>query len=61
MEEKKLKIILNKSGKGNINPRYPMPIEWFRKLGLTEEEFEVKSFLEEKQDGTFRLIIEKEN
>lgn len=59
MEEKKLKIILNKSGNGNINPRYPIPIDWFRKLGFTEQEFEAKSFLEEKKDGKFRLIIEK--
>lgn len=59
MEEKKLKIILNKSGNGNINPRFPIPMDWFRKLGFTEEEFESKAQLEEKEDGTFRLIIEK--
>lgn len=59
MEEKKLKIILNKSGNGNINPRFPIPIDWFRKLGFSEEEFESKAFLEEKADGKFRLIIEK--
>ena len=59
MEEKKLKIILNKSGNGNINPRFPIPIDWFRKLGFSEEEFETNSFLEQKEDGKFRLIIEK--
>ena len=59
MEEKKLKIILNKSGNGNINPRYPIPIDWFRKLGFTEQDYESKSYLEEKEDGTYRLIIEK--
>lgn len=59
MEEKKLKIILNKSGNGNINPRFPIPIDWFRKLGFTEKEFETNAYLEEKENGTFRLIIEK--
>ncbi len=59
MEERKLKIILNKSGNGNINPRFPIPIDWFRKLGFSEEEFESKAFLEERTDGKFRIIIEK--
>lgn len=58
MEEKKLKIILNKSGKGNINPRFPIPIDWFKKLGFTEQEFEANAYLEE-QNGKFKLIIEK--
>ncbi|MFR8754484.1 MAG: AbrB/MazE/SpoVT family DNA-binding domain-containing protein [Monoglobales bacterium] len=58
MEEKKLKIILNKSGNGNINPRCPIPIDWFRKLGFTEQEVEANARLEEI-DGKYKLVIEK--
>ena len=58
MEEKKLKIILNKSGNGNINTRCPIPIDWFRKLGFTEQEVEANARLEEI-DGKYKLVIEK--
>lgn len=57
MEEKKLKIILNKSGKGNINPRIPMPISWFKILGLSEEDNEVKAIIDEENK---QIIIKKE-
>ena len=56
MEE--LKIILNKSGRVNINPRFPIPIYWFIKLGFTEQEFEANAYLEE-ENGKYKLIIEK--
>lgn len=58
MEEKRLKIILNKSGRGNITPRYPIPIDWFKKMGLSEEFYEVDSTFNEK---TGELTIRKAN
>lgn len=56
MEEKKLKIVLNRNGNGTLNPRCPIPLEWFKKMGLSEEEREVNLKLNEK---TGELIIKK--
>ena len=56
MEQKKLKLILNKSGNGNINPRFPIPIDWFRRLGFTEQEFEADAIIDDENQT---LIIKK--
>lgn len=56
MEERKLRILLSKNGNGSINPRFPIPLEWFKKMGLSEENREVISTFDEK---TGKLIIEK--
>ena len=56
MEVKKVKLILNKSGNGNINPRIPIPFSWFNALGFNEDEYEADIILdEEKQE----LIVKK--
>lgn len=47
MEEKILKVVLNKSGNGRITPRVPIPLEWFRKMKLNDEELEVKAYYNE--------------
>lgn len=48
MEGKKVKLILNKSGNGNINPRIPIPFSWFKILGFNEEDYEAEIILDEK-------------
>lgn len=56
MEEKNLKIIIGKSGSGSLNPRLPIPVEWFKKMGLSEENREVKAIFNEE---TGKIEIEK--
>ena len=56
MEEKKLKVILYKSGDGYITPRVPIPMKWFRKMNLNENELEVNAKFNEE---TGELIIKK--
>ncbi len=48
MEERKVKLILNKSGNGNINPRIPIPFSWFKILGFNEEDYEAVIMLDEE-------------
>lgn len=42
MEERKAKIIFNKTGAGNVTPRVTLPATWIKKLGLDKENREVK-------------------
>ena len=42
MEERKVKIIFNKSGAGNITPRVTLPATWIKQLGLNQDNREVK-------------------
>lgn len=56
MEEKKLRILISKNGNGTINPRFPIPLEWFKKMGLSEESREVKAIFNEE---TGKIEIEK--
>lgn len=58
MEEKRARVIFNKSGgtagKGGITNRITIPTTWVREMGITEEQREVNiSF-----DGE-KIIIEK--
>ena len=48
MEKKKVKIILNKSGNGNINPRIPIPFSWFEILGFNQENYEADIILDKE-------------
>lgn len=56
MEEKKVKVVLYKSGDGYITPRVPIPIKWFEKMKLTEKELEVDAKFNEE---TGELIYTK--
>jgi len=56
LEEKKLKVILNKNGDGRITPRVPIPLEWFRKMQLNDDELEVEARFNEE---TGELIYKK--
>ncbi len=41
MEERKLKIIFNKSGSGSITPKMNIPMSWVKDMGVTPEDREV--------------------
>lgn len=56
MGGRKVKLILNKSGMGNINPRIPVPFVWFQMLGFTEDEREAEIILDEKKK---EIIVRK--
>ena len=56
MGGRKVKLILNKSGMGNINPRIPIPFVWFQILGFTEDEREAEIILDEKKK---EIIVRK--
>ena len=48
MEERKLKIIFNKSGQGYISGKLSIPISWLNDMGLTPEDREVDVVYDEK-------------
>ena len=58
MEERKAKVIFNKSGGGgrgkSITNRVTIPTSWIKKLGITEEDREVTIRYEND-----KIIIEK--
>lgn len=56
MGERKVKLILNKSGMGNINPRIPIPYIWFQILGFSEDEYEAEIILDEQKK---EIIVRK--
>ena len=56
MGGRKVKLILNKSGMGNINPRIPIPFIWFQMLGFNEEDREAEIILDEEKK---EIIVRK--
>ncbi|MCI9245610.1 MAG: hypothetical protein HFJ30_00410 [Clostridia bacterium] len=56
MGGRNVKLILNKSGMGNINPRIPIPYVWFQILGFSEEEYEAEIILDEEKK---EIIVKK--
>lgn len=55
MENRKAKMVVNKSGSGSYTFRATLPSAWIRKMGLNESERDLKlSF-----DGE-RIIVEKD-
>lgn len=42
MEERKLKIIFNKSGDGYMSGKLSVPMTWLKDMGLTPEDREVE-------------------
>lgn len=58
MEERKMKASFAKSGSGSLNSRVIIPITWFRKIGVTPEEREIKIKINEEKG---QIIIEKDN
>ena len=60
MEQKTIKILISKSGKGNVNPRCPIPLSWFKELGFNENEVEAIIKLD-KTNKKLKFILEKKD
>ena len=56
MEERELKILFGKSGNGYISPRICLPIDWIKKMGISQENREVTVTYDEKSK---EIIIKK--
>ena len=56
-EERKAKIIFNKSGSGSITNRIILPVPWIKKLGITIEDITILQ--EEKEEDCIDSSIKK--
>lgn len=41
MEERKLKVIFGKDGRGATNTKITLPVTWLKEMGITQDEREV--------------------
>ena len=57
MEERKLKVNFYKSGSGSISSKTNIPISFFKKIGVTPEERDIKVILDEEKG---QIIIKKD-
>ena len=58
MEERKLKVIFSKDGRGATNTKITLPISWLKNMGVSQENREVSLKFNEE---TKQIIIEKYN
>ena len=56
MEERKLKVNFNKSGRGSYTPRLSLPIIDLRDMGITPEDRQVTYYYDSKNK---QIIIKK--
>lgn len=56
MEERKLKVIFSKDGRGSTNTKITLPISWLKSMGISPEDREVELNYDEKNK---KIIIEK--
>lgn len=56
MEERKLKVIFSKDGRGATNTKITLPISWVKNMGVTQENREVVLKYDEENK---QIIIEK--
>lgn len=56
MNERKAKVLFNKTGNNSLTTRITLPVVWVRELGLTPDNREVKICLKDN-----KIIIEKED
>ncbi len=54
MEQRKLRVAFNKSGKGSFTPRLILPMSWIKEMNISPDERDVLVTFE---DG--KIIIEK--
>lgn len=54
MEERKAKILFNKTGNNSVTTRITLPVTWVRELGATQEDREVTLTLKNN-----KITIEK--
>lgn len=57
MEERKVNIIFNKNGKGNVTNKVTLPVPWIRKLGFMENDKLAILLLTDNDE----IILKKEN
>lgn len=50
MEERKLKISFNKSGRGSYTPKIALPITDIRKMKVTPEDRQINYYYNDKED-----------
>lgn len=56
MEERKLRVIFSKDGRGATNTKITLPIAYLKKMGVTAEDREVNLIFDE---DTKQIIIRK--
>lgn len=56
MEERKLKVIFSKDGRGSTNTKITLPISWVKSMGISPEDREVELNYDEINK---KIIIEK--
>ncbi|EGT4247148.1 TPA: AbrB/MazE/SpoVT family DNA-binding domain-containing protein [Clostridioides difficile] len=55
LEQRKLRVTFNKSGKGSFTPRLILPMSWIKEMNISPDERDVLVTFE---DG--KIIIEKD-
>lgn len=61
MEERKLKIIFNKSGNGYVSGKLSIPISWLNDMKLTPEDREVEVIYDKETKSFITKKINKQN
>lgn len=56
MEERRLKVIFSKDGRGSTNTKITLPVSWVKDMGLSQENREVTVEYDEKNK---QIIIKK--
>lgn len=57
MEEREMRVIFGKDGKGGVNSKVSIPITWLRKMNVTPEERDVKIQFDEENE---QIVIKKQ-
>lgn len=58
MEERKLRVIFSKDGRGATNTKITLPVKWVRNMGVNPEQREVVLQYDEENE---QIIIKKAN
>jgi len=58
MEERKLRVIFSKDGRGATNTKITLPVKWLRNMGVNPDQREVILQYDEENQ---QIIIKKEN
>ena len=57
MEERELRVIFSKDGRGATNTKITLPVKWVRKMGVNPEQREVVLQYDEENE---QIIIKKQ-
>ena len=58
MDERRLRVMFGKDGRGATNTKITLPIKWLREMGVNPENREVTLKYDEKKQ---EIVIKKEN